>query len=196
MPHIDSLIACGDLLPICLVVADMHKADAPAIYVNQPFRDLTGYSNSEILEKNFRILQGKLSSEKAKKRIRDAIESRQAIHQDIINYKKSGEPFWNRMVLVPFMDLGHLYYFGIQMDVTERKKAIIGKPLTVLSLEEASHHEICHNIRNSLNVLVVGQMLQKEREASGPQTELVQHMKRAIENIATYVEQLSFDKSF
>src|SRR5436305_231195 len=121
MEVLEKLRSASELIDECFTLADVESEDQQVIYVNRAFTRLTGYELGEIAGRNFRILQGPLTSSAAKTRIRKAITDRVAIHQDLVNYKKSGEAFWNRMVLVPCTRQMHLYYFGIQMDVTNLK---------------------------------------------------------------------------
>jgi PAS domain-containing protein len=41
-----------------ITIADMSRPDAPLIWVNSAFSELTGYTGREVLERNCRLLQG------------------------------------------------------------------------------------------------------------------------------------------
>ncbi len=68
------------------------------MFVNDAFSKLTGYARDEILGRNCRFLQGPDTDRDDVARIRDAVERRVSIEVDLINYKKNGETFWNRLL--------------------------------------------------------------------------------------------------
>jgi PAS domain S-box-containing protein len=96
----------------------------PLIYVNDGFTDITGYDVEEVLGKDCRFLQGENTSEETRAEIRRAIENHEPITTEILNYRKSGEPFWNQLSVTPVTDdEGEItHYIGIQKDITERKQ--------------------------------------------------------------------------
>jgi hypothetical protein len=63
---------------------------------------------------NCRFLQGPDTDPYATQSIRDAINKHLPLCQDLVNYKKGGEKFCNRLVLTPFRELKVQYYLGIQ----------------------------------------------------------------------------------
>jgi PAS domain S-box-containing protein len=189
MHLLNEIRIAGNYLDSCFVVADMSAPGFPAIYVNAAFEKYTGYTADQVLGRNLRFLQGPLSSPTAVQSLRLAIGRREGVHQDIINYKRNGQPFWNRMVLVPFMEGSKLYYFGFQHDVTEKKNRIIGQSVNTLSRRLAQHHEICHHIRNPLStVLNVRTIIERSNDEA---TRLfTNHLANAVQRITDYVMQL------
>jgi len=110
-----------------MIITDPNKHDNPIIFVNAAFLKLTGYEYEEIIGKNCRFLQGKDTDASDVAQVRDAIARRVPIELDVINYKKNGEKFWNRLLISPvFDDDGSLtYFFASQYDVTlERDKVV------------------------------------------------------------------------
>ncbi len=110
-----------------MLVTDPHQADNPIVFVNDAFSKLTGYTRDEILGRNCRFLQGPETNRDDVARVRDAIERRVSIEVDLQNYKKSGETFWNRLLVSPvFDDEGQLtYYFASQFDVTLERERLV-----------------------------------------------------------------------
>jgi PAS domain S-box-containing protein len=92
-------------------------------YANRYFREITGYSNSEIVGRNCRFLQGEDTCPEAKKRIKEAIENGQRFDGQILNYRKNGEAFWNDLSITPQFDADRELtgFVGIMRDVTERQ---------------------------------------------------------------------------
>jgi len=108
-----------------ITIADATKPDCPLIYVNSGFEKLTGYSAAETCGTNCRFLQGKDTGQSAIDEIRRAMKEQRACVVEILNYRKNGEPFWNRLSITPIRDhKGTVTHFmGIQSDVTERRSA-------------------------------------------------------------------------
>jgi len=106
-----------------IVIADARRKDMPIIYANETFEKVTGYTQEDILNSNCRILQGDTTQEDAKYKIHDAIVHKESVSIEINNFKKSGEMFWNYLVLTPIFDpQGTLtHYVGVQNDITEKK---------------------------------------------------------------------------
>lgn len=108
-----------------VVIADCTQEGMPIIYVNSGFTAMTGYSAQEVLGRNCRFLQGAGTDPQAKEAIRQAITGRQPCSVEILNYRKDGSPFWNRLSITPVRDgLGQVTHFiGIQTDITVRRRA-------------------------------------------------------------------------
>jgi len=107
-----------------IVISDALQPDNPIIYVNEGFVQLTGYSKSEVLGRNCRFLQGADTHSPAAKELRSAIRKGCECKIDILNYRKDGSRFWNRLSLTPIRDAsGRVVNFvGVQFDITELKE--------------------------------------------------------------------------
>lgn len=95
------------------------------IYVNEGFERLTGYSADEVLGTNCRVLQGAGTDPETCEEIRRAIRARRECRVEILNYRKDGVPFWNRLSLTPVQNASGevTHYIGVQSDVTDRRHA-------------------------------------------------------------------------
>ena len=98
------------------VITDPRLEDNPIVFVNQAFCRLTGYSFAEVGGRNCRFLQGKDTNPDTIRAIHEAIEGREALTADILNYRKDGTPFWNRLRIRPtFSEAGKIDGFlGLQ----------------------------------------------------------------------------------
>jgi PAS domain S-box-containing protein len=107
-----------------IVITDALKKDNPIIYFNSAFQNLTGYSETEILNHNCRFLQGKDRDQKSLKKLREAIRKGESCQATIRNYKKDGSMFWNDLYVFPITNSSGVVtnFIGIQNDVTLRKK--------------------------------------------------------------------------
>lgn len=103
-----------------MLITDPHQADNPIIFVNDAFSRLTGYARDEILNQNCRFLQGPETDKAHVAQIRSAIERQVAIEIELLNHKKNGEVFFNRLLISPVFDEEGVltYFFASQFDVT------------------------------------------------------------------------------
>lgn len=107
-----------------ITISDMTVADCPLIYANEGFEKLTGYTRQETLGVNCRFLQGAETEPTSVDEIRQAIKKETTCTVELLNYRKDGSPFWNRLSITPLHDrLGALtHYVGVQSDITELKE--------------------------------------------------------------------------
>lgn len=118
------ILTYGDEFDHPIACVNINLPDQPLIYVNKAFQDLTQYPKEQILGKNCRFLQGKETDPVATSLIRHGIQKRIPICQDLINYKKGGEKFFNRLVLCPFEDFNVEYYLGLQHQISSSQASV------------------------------------------------------------------------
>ena len=108
-----------------MLITDPRQPDNPIIFANDAFLRLTGYQRDEVVGRNCRFLQGPETDPREIDRVRDAIERRENINVDLLNYRKDGTPFWNALYLSPVSNspAKREFFFASQLDVTERKTA-------------------------------------------------------------------------
>ncbi|WP_281284948.1 PAS domain S-box protein [Chitinolyticbacter meiyuanensis] len=93
-------------------------------FVNPGFTRMTGYNQDEVLgRKPGSFLQGEHTEQGTVAQIRDNIRSRQPFFGEILNYHKSGKPYWISLAINPVFDpTGKLIHFiSIQANVTDTK---------------------------------------------------------------------------
>jgi len=108
-----------------IAIADARLPDRPLIYVNEGFVRLTGYSADEVLGRNCRFLQGETSDPDTVETIRRALHEGRDCTVEILNFRKDGSQFWNRLSITPVHgDAGEVTHFiAVQSDVTARREA-------------------------------------------------------------------------
>lgn len=98
---------------VSVVISDPSLPDNPLIFVSEEFERHTGYPAGEALGWNCRFLQGPGTDPRAVAAIRAAVEAETEITVDILNYRKDGRPFWNRLRIRPLRDAaGSVRYFA------------------------------------------------------------------------------------
>lgn len=109
-----------------MLITDPSQPDNPIVFANDAFSRLTGYAREEIMGQNCRFLQGTGTSVDDITKVRNAIARREAIEIDLLNYRKDGTTFWNRVLISPvFDDDGKLtYFFASQFDVTPERRRL------------------------------------------------------------------------
>lgn len=107
-----------------ITISSMEEEDQPLIYANKGFERLTGYAIKDAVGKNCRFLQGKDTEEEPVEKIRQSIRNGHECTVELLNYKKDGTPFWNRLSITPLKnEEGKVtHYVGIQSDITEIKE--------------------------------------------------------------------------
>jgi len=128
-------------------IADMAQPSQPLVYVNKGFERVTGYDAEAVLGRNCRMLQGPATDPAAVEQFRAAIDAEEAATVELVNYRRDGTPFWNRVQINPVFDeAGDLtHYLGFQSDVTERRRTE--------KLIELLNRVLRHNLRNDMNAI-------------------------------------------
>jgi PAS domain S-box-containing protein len=104
---------------VAAVVSDPRQPDNPIVACNDAFSALTGFSRGEILGRNCRFLTGPRTEPWLTETLRTGIRLRQPVMVEILNYRKSGEPFRNAVMVAPMFDArGEAEYFiGSQVEI-------------------------------------------------------------------------------
>ncbi len=104
---------------VAAVVSDPRQADNPIVACNDAFTALTGFARDEIMGRNCRFLAGPATEPWLTETLRTGIRLRQPVMVEILNYRKSGEPFRNAVMVAPvFGAEGEAEYFiGSQVEI-------------------------------------------------------------------------------
>jgi len=114
------------------------------IYVNEAYTKLTGYSNSEIIGKTPRILQGAKTDKKELARLKQHLENAEPCEMTLINYKKNGEEYWVNFTVNPVANkYGKVtHWVSLQRDVTDKKQQEIIMMKAIIKAQEDERYEI------------------------------------------------------
>lgn len=111
-----------------VLITDAENIDAPdgprIAFVNDAFLLRTGYHRQEVIGRTPRMLQGIGTNRETLQAVREALQAREPIRVELLNYTKSGEPFWLEMEIAPVLDASGwcTHFVAVQRDVSERKQ--------------------------------------------------------------------------
>ncbi|MDB2269774.1 hybrid sensor histidine kinase/response regulator [Halorubrum ezzemoulense DSM 17463] len=154
-----------DEAPVGITITDADREDNPMVYVNDRFVEMTGYDREESIGVNCRFLQGPDTEEESVQELRHAIDADEPTSVELLNYRKDGTEFWNRVSIAPICDPDGTvtHWVGFQEDITafkEREAALERQNDRLDSFASI----VSHDLRNPLNV--AQGRVQLAREAS------------------------------
>lgn len=93
------------------------------VHANEGFAALTGYDVDALIGCNPAILQGGGGPMGESERLRRALEGGWPCRVELLNYTRTGRPFWNAMDLLPLRHARGeaVYWLGLAHDVTEER---------------------------------------------------------------------------
>ena len=187
---VDILKSCGDLFPYCFVISDLEGPDSPLVYANDNFLKLIGRTREEVVGFNCRFLQGEETSKEAINMIRMALRERECCFQDILNYKKDGTPFWNRLMLIPVVSdvLGVRYYVGIQQDISEKFAKSQNSSQGIPSVRQAPSASVLSRVKNPLTDII--NSLRSLRYLSDDPSVAMQTRQQIVERLKSDISEL------
>ncbi|MFY8150214.1 MAG: PAS domain-containing protein [Prochlorococcaceae cyanobacterium] len=168
-------------------IADMRVPDAPLVYVNEAFCRITGYGKREAAGLNCRFLRGEGTDPEASGAIAQAIRQGLPCEREILNYRRDGTPFWNRLTLYPVGGTPGRpdFYVGNQVDVTALRNLRGEDACPSLEREGREALQACREVIGFLEEL---QARLADLEALTPQ--LVTRFQSEQEQLRSLVAQL------
>ena len=105
--------------PIPSVISDPRLPDNPIVACNAAFCELTGYPPEEVVGRNCRFLSGPATEPWLTEEIRRGVREHRPVLVEILNYKRSGQPFRNAVLVAPIYDEEDalLYFLGSQVEI-------------------------------------------------------------------------------
>jgi PAS domain S-box-containing protein len=145
--------------PASIIVTD---DDGIIKYVNKKFTDLTGYTEAEVLGKTPSVLKSGNHDQSFYKEVWDTIKSGKDWLGEMMNKKKNGDFYWEKVLISPMTDENGIitHFVGVKEDITERKAMMENLIRAKEKAEESDRlktaflHNISHEIRTPLNAIV------------------------------------------
>ncbi|TPG04241.1 LuxR C-terminal-related transcriptional regulator [Sphingomonas oligophenolica] len=105
--------------PIPSVISDPRLPDNPIVACNDAFCDLTEYPVEDVVGRNCRFLSGPATEPWLTEEIRRGVREHHPVLVEILNYKRSGQPFRNAVLVAPIYDEQDalLYFLGSQVEI-------------------------------------------------------------------------------
>lgn len=121
--HIKLLNRSIEQSPVSVLITDLL---GNIEYANPKFSETSGFSENEVIGKNPSIVKSGKQSQDFYKNLWDTILSGNDWHGELHNKKKSGELFWEDVIISPIKDEEGIvtHFVAIKEDITEKKKML------------------------------------------------------------------------
>jgi PAS domain S-box-containing protein len=176
-----------EVIPEAVTISNPRMHDNPLIFGNPAFYRMTGYQPEDVLGKNCRFLQGRDTDRDAVSRIQKAIRTGTTCVVELLNYRKDGSSFWNRLSIVPIRDRRGLltHFAGFQVDISAIREAA----------HERGQYRALQTTMQSVNDIARGfinqtQSVRRYLEEQG-QVAMLQEYDRAVCNTLDRLQVLS-----
>ncbi len=154
-------------------------------YVNKGFVESTGYGKDEAMGRNPNIVQSGLTSGATYKELWGAITSGKEWRGELCNKKKSGELYWDKVIISPIRDANGkiVNFIAVQTDITQSK-----------NVEERRKNFLAilgHELRNPLAPMSLSLDLLSQKSINDPDIrESLDLMKRQTSDMALLINDL------
>lgn len=128
-------LTIGDQYQYPMALIDISNQSLSFIYYNQPFATLTGYDMEELLGKDFSCLQGSKTSLAVQEELEFHIVNQLTFETQLVQYKKDGTAFWNKICAHPIKNLHNETAF-ILIQCSDQTETMLEKML----------HQLEHNV--------------------------------------------------
>ena len=182
----------------------ISNSDGNVEWVNDGFTRITGYTSEEILGKTpSSLLLGPNSNMETIAYARKKQEEKEPYYIEILNYHKSGRPFWISIVNTPVKEENELKgkHIEIVNDITEKKKTefrlVHAKNMAEQSakVKEQFLANMSHEIRTPMNSIIGFTELLMRSKLNSDQQDSVNAIRQAGDNLTVIINDiLDFSK--
>ncbi|HLG02900.1 MAG TPA: PAS domain-containing protein, partial [Bacteroidia bacterium] len=119
------ILNTNDAVVIIDATSSPKEAAQKIVFVNEAFRQTTGYRPDEIIGKTLFTLSGPLTDEKEMRRIHEAMLRWESFEGELLYYRKDSSTFWVNITLMPVSDQSgrFTHWVFILRNITEEKNA-------------------------------------------------------------------------
>ncbi|MCH9687299.1 MAG: response regulator [Deltaproteobacteria bacterium] len=178
---------------ISVVIAD---PEGRIEWANAAFTSQTGYSLQEVRGRRpGPLLQGPETDPATMQMLRDKIAAAEPVEAEILNYTKSGRPYWVRLSITPVFDeSGKIQrFFSLQTDVTQDRRAKQELRRAKALAEENNRLKnrflatVSHELRTPLNAVIGMTDLTLRTELTDEQRDLLRVVASNAETLLTTI---------
>lgn len=195
-----------DKAPFGVLIADPASPDLPVVYANEAFSRITGYSAAEVIGRNCRFLQGPETDAQTVAQIRVALAEGRGSEVELVNYRRDGRRFCNRLLLFPCFNRDHelISWVGCIYDITEFKLANEEKNRLAAQLQESMKLEslgltiagIAHDLNTPIGIALTAsthldktlQQMKQQVEAGPASVQTVERWSGALQRAGQLVQ--------
>ncbi len=173
-------------------------------WVNKSFERITGYALEEVKGTSpGKMLQGKDTNPETVAYLRNQIHAGDPFGCEILNYHKTGRPYWLRIQGQALKDSDGkiVKYFAIQEDITENKRLEVdlveAKEIAEQSLQakEIFLANMSHEIRTPLNAIMGMATLMETPDMKSEQKQYLDAISKSSQNLLVIINDiLDFSK--
>ncbi len=147
--------AAVQMTRMAMALSDPNQPDNPIVFCNPAFLQQTGYAEHEVIGRNCRFLQGPGTDPATVARIRQAVHDQRDISEDIYNYRRNGQGFWNSLYICPIFDTDGklLHFFASQVDITMSKEKALRQSHQLDAVGDMASG-VAHAFNNLVTVVV------------------------------------------
>ncbi|CAH8266542.1 unnamed protein product [Arabidopsis lyrata] len=116
-------------LPHNFTITDPFISGHPIVFASLGFLKMTGYSREEVIGRNGKVFQGPKTNRRSIMEIREAIREERSVMVSLLNYRKSGSPFWMLFHMSPVFgrDDGKVINFvAVQVPISGQEHRKLG----------------------------------------------------------------------
>ena len=121
-------------------ITNPRQKGNPILYASSAFANLTGYSIDEVLGRNCNFLQGQETNQNDVLKISKAVREGSDLKIALINYKKDGSTFWNRLELFALKDScgSSAIIVGLQTEISREEAILLTDASTLTKISSTS----------------------------------------------------------
>ena len=169
---------------------------ARILYVNDAFTRMTGYEAAEVIGRTPQLLQGPNTDRATLDRLTAALERRQSLRVELINYRKDGAEYWVEIDLTPVTDaagrLTHVIAVERETTLSHRDEEALIRARA--EAERAGRFKaqflatMTHEMRTPLNGIIGSAALLLETPLAPEQRDLAAALKESGEFLRQLVD--------
>jgi len=173
--------------------------DGEILWVNDAFTKITEYTLDDVIGRRpGSFLHGADTDRNTVKRIGNALRAGRAVREEILNYSKSGRPYWAQLQITPVFDDEDAItrYVALAADVTERHRSVLQLLTAKEAAEEGSRAKsaflatMSHEIRTPMNGVVGLIDVLRHTQLTDDQRSLVASVKESAFALLTLIDDI------